>query len=452
MKQRIVLSALTALTALCLPTASLGAPSFDPSVDVSSGEILTVTEGSFTSDTSSIDVSGSWYTDDLVDELVFEQYLFSMASTKLDCSVTTNSNKYYEMWQGWYWSNAASAAACDLIRHTGPYRDMMRSVGIIDGLRGQASQSRVRDKDSSGKYTDLDFDEIGEAYEDVFDALDYPVSSLTAALEVTVGTDGADVINTTENDAKLYEVAEVQVYSMPGIHCDPGYANCAPQEIDWKYVIFESDQGSVSYHASNTDSVASDAANTSIDLGNWDFQYAAAATLDYLNALGSTSPGRAVFTHLSAAALPWEEGTWGEVQSAKDQAGMFFLAVPDEGDVEDVLSGWNYALPTDLNWGVCFMTKNHLWSPSGFNDEDTYLLDDDYAGLLNNLQSAGLVKHYHLVGDGIKPFLMNNGNKDDGWGNRQKIGTMEGFFFAYSADDLDDIEDVDTDGYTCHWE
>jgi hypothetical protein len=98
-----------------------------------------------------------------------------------------------------------------------------------------------------------------------------------------------------------------------------------------------------------------------------------------------------------------------------------------------------FAYPSDLTWGVCATTQTIF---DGTDDVD--MLDD----LLSNFADAGMLRHYHLLGQGLKLVLLGTDKEQNGNKDRK---TTVGLYIAYPSSDQAVVDALDTAGWTCQW-
>ncbi len=184
-----------------------------------------------------------------------------------------------------------------------------------------------------------------------------------------------------------------------------------------------------------------------------------AAALNALQAYGENDPLTSIFVKVSATsrADASSDGIVGEEQPI----GFHFL-VPDTTGLETWATNVNYGVPEAVDWAVCYDIQLNNGIPHDAADFK------DFSPLLDQMKDLGLIKHYHVVGDGIKPFFAATGswNKTvqtctpSGGGDvtcstsktLSDHATVNGFFFAYDTADEEVLQLLDTDDYACSFE
>lgn len=169
-----------------------------------------------------------------------------------------------------------------------------------------------------------------------------------------------------------------------------------------------------------------------------------------LQGIADEDPLASIFTKVTSDSYA-KHTTTGSGLVGHKQPVYFNFAVPDSTDISDWATDKNYAYPDQLEWAVCF----NIDIAYGTSLDHGELLP--YTSILDQMSYWGLIKHYHVAGDGIKPFVAASGSYEHRYyfSGSTDFGEpilANGFFFAYDPADAAVLSLIDTGNFACSWD
>ncbi|GLS25286.1 hypothetical protein [Marinibactrum halimedae] len=179
----------------------------------------------------------------------------------------------------------------------------------------------------------------------------------------------------------------------------------------------------------------------------WPIEKVIQAGRNYLEAYTARySPEEAAFLRLSLLTNASDlNSNNSQVSAARIGASMVFMH-PEASSLTPITNRVALDIPSNMKWAVCSTMDNAGDSTETINQ---------FTSVINGLQDAGLIRPYHLMGEGLKVFFAKAGFRSEVYFNQSGYVSEPvragGFYFAYDAADEAKLATVTESGMNCSW-